>query len=72
MSDLQAKGFENIDLEELRSAIEERDYRDSHRQIAPLEKASDAIEVNTDGLSIEAVTQKIIALYRTRMNFSLT
>jgi pantoate ligase/cytidylate kinase len=37
---------------------------DSNRSLAPLRKAADAIEVNSDHLSIAEVTEKIIALYR--------
>jgi pantoate ligase/cytidylate kinase len=36
---------------------------DSNRSLAPLRKAADAIEVNTNHLSITEVTEKIIALY---------
>lgn len=36
-----------------------RDYKDTHREIDPLRKAEDAIEINTTGLSIIEVTEKI-------------
>ncbi|MBS5926334.1 MAG: (d)CMP kinase [Clostridium sp.] len=39
--------------------IIERDYKDSHREIDPLRKADDAIEVDTTGLNIIEVTEKI-------------
>ena len=39
--------------------IIERDYKDSHREVDPLRKADDAIEVDTTGLNIIEVTEKI-------------
>ncbi|MBS9338102.1 (d)CMP kinase [Fructobacillus sp. M2-14] len=48
-----------VDLETLKKEIEARDYKDSHREISPLTKASDAIEVDTTGVSIEEVVNTI-------------
>lgn len=39
--------------------IIERDYKDTHREVDPLRKADDAIEVDTTGLNIIEVTEKI-------------
>jgi pantoate ligase/cytidylate kinase len=61
--DLQAQQQATVSLEDLERAIDERDRKDSTRQIAPLTKAADAVELNTDGLSIEAVVDKIVTLY---------
>ncbi|MEM9161559.1 MAG: bifunctional pantoate--beta-alanine ligase/(d)CMP kinase [Cyanobacteria bacterium P01_F01_bin.4] len=55
------------DLSELEQTIGERDRKDSTRQISPLRKASDAIEIDTDTLTIDAVTDKIAALYAQRI-----
>lgn len=49
--------------EQLEQDIRQRDYTDSHREIAPLQKSPEAIEIITDNLSIEEVTDKIISLY---------
>lgn len=49
-------------LEEIKSEIEERDRNDSSREISPLRKAEDAIEIDTTGMTIEEVCQKIIEL----------
>ena len=46
------------------SDIIERDYKDSHREVDPLKKAEDAIEIDTTGLSIEEVTEKINSYIR--------
>ena len=61
--DLQNQGREDIDLEQLARDIQKRDEQDSNRPIAPLKKAEDAIAIVTDDLSIEEVTNQIIALY---------
>ena len=60
--DLTNQGQENIDLQQLQQEIKTRDDRDSNRAIAPLKQADDAIEVITDGLTIEQVVAKIISL----------
>jgi pantoate ligase/cytidylate kinase len=54
-------------LAAVQEALEERDRRDSSRAIAPLVAAEDAIEVNTDGKSIEAVIQTIRDLLASRL-----
>ena len=62
--DLQNQGQTNIDLQQLQQDIQTRDAKDSNRAIAPLRKADDAIEIITDGLTIEEVIAKIVALYQ--------
>ena len=61
--DLQNRGYENTDLQQLEREIIERDKKDSNREIAPLKKADDAIEIVTDNLSVEEVIAQIIKLY---------
>lgn len=41
------------DFEEVRKDIEQRDYNDSHRAVAPLKQAEDAVLVDTTGQKIE-------------------
>ncbi len=53
------KGFPT-DLNELKKEIEQRDMIDSNREVAPLIKADDAIEIDTTSLSIEEVSQNIL------------
>lgn len=53
------KGFPT-DLEVLKKEIEQRDMMDSNREVAPLIKADDAIEIDTTSLSIEEVAQVIL------------
>ena len=68
--ELQKQGQENISIEELELQISQRDLKDSTRTISPLRKASDAIEIQTDGLSITEVTQNIIELYRQQLTIN--
>lgn len=50
------------------SEIIERDYKDSHREIAPLKKADDAILIDTTNMSIDDVCNTIIKLINERLN----
>lgn len=52
------KGFAS-DLELLKQEIANRDKLDSEREVAPLRKAEDAIELDTTALSIQQVVKKI-------------
>ena len=40
--------------------IKERDHNDSTRELNPLKKAEDAIELDTTGMSIEEVINSIL------------
>jgi pantoate ligase / CMP/dCMP kinase len=67
LHDLQAQG-QAMSLEALEQSIAERDHKDSSRDFAPLRKANDAIEIQTDHLSIDEVTAKIVSLYREKLS----
>jgi cytidylate kinase len=60
------KGFQS-DLSQLIEEIARRDKIDSEREIAPLKKAEDAIEIDTTSLEIADVVQKIMELVHERM-----
>ena len=62
-SDKNSKDAQEIDLHTLKKLIKKRDFEDSNRKISPLLKANDAIEIVTDGYSINEVVDKIIYLY---------
>ncbi|KZB52908.1 MULTISPECIES: (d)CMP kinase [Thalassospira] len=47
--------------------LEERDARDSARDVAPLKMASDAIHIDTDRLNADAVFNAVMAHIRTHM-----
>lgn len=53
-----SKGIET-DLETLKAEIAARDYKDSHRETSPLKQAKDAIYLDTTGLGISEVVEKI-------------
>lgn len=46
-------------LEILQKEIEDRDYKDSHREVSPLVQAEDAIRLDTTSLAIEQVVEKM-------------
>ena len=57
--ELQEKG-DPTPLETVKEQIEQRDWADTHREIAPLRKAEDAVELDTSYLNLE---ESIEALY---------
>lgn len=61
--ELQQKGIEG-NLEEVEADINERDYRDMHREISPLCRAEDAKLVDSSDLTIEQVTDAILRICR--------
>ena len=56
--ELIAKG-QKADLATIQKEIELRDYQDSHREIAPLKQAKDAVLVDTSDLDIPGVLAEI-------------
>lgn len=60
------KGFPS-DLMQLKEEIMLRDKNDSEREVSPLRKADDAIEIDTSSLTIEEVVSRIIDLARERI-----
>jgi len=66
-ADLAIQQQPAVPLQELERAIDDRDRKDSSRRVAPLCKADDAIELNTDGLTIEDVVEKIVALFQEKV-----
>jgi len=61
--DMVNLGLGKISLKQLERDIADRDRLDSTRAIAPLRKAADAIEIDTDSLTIEQVVEQIVQLY---------
>jgi len=58
---LKEMGLEETEenMEEITRAISERDNQDSNRAVAPLRRAPDALELDTTGLSLEEVLERI-------------
>jgi CMP/dCMP kinase len=63
LEQMKEQGME-ADLDEVYDEIVERDKRDTERDIAPLVKADDAVEVDTTGLEIEEVVAQILEIVR--------
>jgi cytidylate kinase len=61
--ELISRGFE-VDENRIRLDIMQRDARDSTRDIAPLKKTDDAYLIDSTGLSIDDVFQKILAIIK--------
>ncbi|WEV37857.1 (d)CMP kinase [Lactobacillus sp. ESL0677] len=62
MLDLQERGIKSDKtVDEIEQDIADRDYKDSHREISPLKKASDAIEIDTTTMTIDQVVAAILA-----------
>jgi pantoate ligase/cytidylate kinase len=62
--DLKNQGKGDISLDQLEQSIFERDRKDSTRTLAPLRKAVDAIELQTDNYTIAEVVEQIVQLYQ--------
>lgn len=50
----------DIPFEEILKNVKERDYIDSHRKIAPLTKAPDAVYIDSTGMTIEEEAEAVI------------
>ena len=61
--ELQEKG-EPADLAKIAADIEDRDYRDMHRDISPLRQAEDATLVDSSNMTIDQVVERILELCR--------
>lgn len=56
---LQEKGFD-ANIQSLLSEISERDERDRNRSVAPLVPADDALLIDSTGMSIDEVLEKVV------------
>ena len=61
--ELQEKG-EPADLAKIAADIEDRDYRDMHRDISPLRQAEDATLGDSSDMTIDQVVERILELCR--------
>ncbi|NLK73657.1 MAG: (d)CMP kinase [Clostridiales bacterium] len=58
--EMQEKGFQ-VNIKDIKEDIMKRDDMDTHREINPLYKASDAIEIDTTGKTMEVVVNEILS-----------
>ncbi len=64
--ELIEKGMD-VKYEDILNDVIARDYADSHRDIAPLKPADDAIMVDTSGEDLETSVNKLVDLMRSRL-----
>ena len=64
--ELVEKGMD-VKYEDILSDVIARDYADSHRDIAPLKPADDAINVDTSGEDLETSVNKLLGIMRERL-----
>lgn len=60
-TELTEKG-ESVTFESVLADVNQRDYNDSHREIAPLKQAEDAVLCDTTELDLSQATEKVISL----------
>lgn len=63
LRELLLKG-QSAELAEVQRDIEARDYRDMHRETAPLRQAEDAVLLDSSDMSAAEVQQKILSIVR--------
>lgn len=61
--ELRQRG-EEITFEQVKREMQERDQRDSQRSLAPLARAPDAVEIDTDRKSIDEVVEAVLQVVR--------
>ncbi len=64
--ELMEKGESPV-LEEIAKDIEERDYRDMHREVSPLRQAEDAVLLDTSSMGIGEVVEAILRIKNNKM-----
>lgn len=69
LKELEERGEKDLDLAQIKADIEKRDYEDMNRDIAPLKKADDAIEINSDNRQISDIVNEIAELASKRKEF---
>lgn len=56
------KGMMDETYEQILESVKNRDYIDSHREVAPLKQAEDAIYIDSSNMTVEEVVSKIIQI----------
>ena len=64
--ELNQRGQTDLDYQMILKDIKERDFEDMNREIAPLKKASDGVELDSTGKSIDEMIDFIIKLWTER------
>jgi len=56
----------DVSFERVLADLEQRDHNDTTRAVSPLKAAGDAVTIDTDGLSLEQVVDRILSLAESR------
>lgn len=59
---------EKVDFQDVLDDINKRDYQDSHREIAPLKQAEDAVLVDNSGCNLEEGVALVIGIIKEKLN----
>lgn len=65
--ELKAKGMA-VDYDDILAQVKDRDYQDSHRAIAPLRPADDAILLDTSDLDLDQALEKLLDIIDRKLN----
>jgi CMP/dCMP kinase len=66
VAELRANG-DHVDEDQVLAAVVERDRRDCTREVAPLRKAADAIEIDTSSMTLDEVVTAVVDAVRQRV-----
>lgn len=61
--ELRSKGDETTTLDEVLANVESRDYQDTHREVAPLRQAEDAIVLDNSYMTREEQSNRLLELF---------
>lgn len=59
---------EKADYNDILEDIKKRDYQDSHREVAPLKQADDAIYVDNGGYDLENGAEYLLGIIKDHLN----
>ena len=62
--ELVAKGDKDVKFEEVLKNVQERDYLDTHREIAPLRQADDAIVIDNSNLTKDEQNELLLQYFK--------
>jgi cytidylate kinase len=65
--EMESRG-ENLAWEEILKAQDDRDRRDASRQVGPMVPAADAIQIDSTGLALDQVVERMEALVRRKQS----
>ena len=66
-TELKAKGA-NVDFDQVLKELNQRDYNDSNREIAPLKPAEDSVLVDTDKMDLEQEKEAVLNVIRQKID----